>query len=79
MVEAANAQEFINQETQLQQAMSEMKEKAEQAWQTTVSAGKRLGQNITSSLNRLLEEENTTEQENTEQPVLSSYTACRTD
>ena len=70
MVEAANAQEFINQETQLQQAMSEMKEKAEQAWQTTVSAGKRLGQNITSSLNRLLEEENTTEQENTEQPVL---------
>lgn len=57
MVEAANAQEFINQETQLQQAMSEMKEKAGQAWQTTVSAGKRLGQNITSSLNRLLEEE----------------------
>jgi len=57
MVDGDNAQALINRESQLQQVVSEVKEKAGQAWQNTVTAGRRLGQNLSSSINRILEEE----------------------
>ncbi len=68
MVDAKGAESLLEeQENHLQQAMSEVKEKAGQAWQSTVSASKRLGQNITSSLNRLLEEKDHTEKRASEE------------
>ncbi len=57
MVEAANAQALINRESQLEQVVTEVKEKAGQAWQSTVTAGRRLGQNLSASINKLLDEE----------------------